>query len=122
MEILLTVVLVLVGLINLLPMVGAVSTKRLQSLYGVAIDDPNLAILMRHRAVLFGIVGGVLIASAFYVSLRPLGIAVGLTSMLSFVVIAWGVGSHNAQLRRVVIVDLVASAALGVAIFASVTE
>lgn len=122
MQTLIAVVLIVVGLINLLPIVGAVSTKRLQSLYGVAIADPNLAILMRHRAVLFGMVGGLLIASAFYVSLRPLGIGVGLASMLSFVVIAWSVGNHNAHLRRVVIVDLVASVALGVAIFASVSE
>ncbi len=122
MQVLSTTLIVLVGVINTLPLVGTVSTKRLQSLYGVAIEDSDLGILMRHRAVLLGIVGGLLIASAFIVSLRPLGIGVGLVSMLSFVLIAWSVGNHNTHLRRVVIVDLVASVALGVAIFASVSE
>lgn len=41
-----------------------------------------------------------------------MGLTVGLISMLSFVVVAWVVGDYNAQLRRVVIIDLVASAAL----------
>jgi hypothetical protein len=45
------------GVVNLLPAIGAFSAERLQSLYGVVIDDPNLGILMRHRAVLFAIVG-----------------------------------------------------------------
>ena len=74
--------------------------------------DANLLVLMRHRAVLLGIVGGLLVVSAFHAPLRPVGIAVGLTSMLSFVLIAWLVGGYNPELRRVVVVDLVASAAL----------
>jgi hypothetical protein len=44
-------------LINFLPVTGALSGKRIQALYGVAVEDSNSEILMRHRAVLFGIVG-----------------------------------------------------------------
>ena len=78
----------------------------------VPVDDPNLLILLRHRAVLFAIVGGLLVASAVHTPLRPTGYAVGLVSMLSFVLIAGLAGRPNAELRRVVVVDLVASAAL----------
>ena len=60
-----------VGLANLLPLVGVLSTVRLQMLYGVSIEDPNLAILMRHRAVLFGIVGTLLLSAAFSPAFRP---------------------------------------------------
>jgi len=112
MQALSTALILVVGLVNLLPVSGVVSASRLQSLYGVALDDANLLILMRHRAVLFGIVGGILVASAFHSPLRPVGLAVGLTSMLSFVLIAWLEGTCNAELRRVVVVDLVASVVL----------
>jgi len=102
----------LVGLANLLPGVGVVSAPRVQVLYGVALEDPNLVILMRHRAVLFGVVGGLLVASAFHAPLRLVGLIVGLTSMVSFILIAWLVGNYSAELRRVVRVDVLASLAL----------
>ena len=112
MKTLATVLICLVGGLNLLPVVGALGAGRLQSLYGVAFSDPNALILMQHRALLFGIVGGLLVASAFHAPLRPAGFAAGLFSMLSFVAVAWLVGGANAELRRVVLVDIVASVAL----------
>jgi len=112
MQTLATVLIVVVGLVNLLPVSGALSADRLEALYGLRLDEPNLLILMRHRAVLFGIVGGILIASALHVPLRPVGFAVGLVSMLSFVAVALLIGGYNAELRRVVVVDVVASVAL----------
>lgn len=107
-----TVLIVLTGLVNLLPVSGVLSSGRLQALYGVALQDPNVIILMRHRAVLFGIVGGLLLLSAFHSPLRPVGYAAGFISMLSFVLIAWLVGGYNPELKRVLVVDIVASAAL----------
>ena len=49
--------LILVGLIHLLPLSGVLGSERLASLYGLSFSEPNLAILMRHRAVLFGLLG-----------------------------------------------------------------
>ena len=112
LQIISTTLIVLTGLINLLPVSGVISATRLRILYGIAFEDRNLLILMRHRAILFGIVGGLLIASAFHLPLRQVGLAVGLVSMLSFVLIAWLVGGFNAELRRVLVADLIASAAL----------
>ena len=107
-----TALILLVGLVNLLPVGGVLSANRLQALYGVVLEDANLLILMRHRAILFGIVGGLLVASAFQPALRAAGYAAGLLSMLSFVVIAWLAESHGEELQRVVAIDLVASALL----------
>jgi hypothetical protein len=107
-----TTLILLAGLLNLLPVSGVLSSSRLRTLYGVALEDPNVVILMRHRAVLFGVVGGLLVVSAFHAPLRPAGYAAGFISMLSFVVIARLVGRYNPELRRVVVVDVVASAAL----------
>ena len=98
--------------INLAPVLGVASTERMSALYGVALEDPNLQILMRHRAVLFGVVGGLLLVAAFHPPSRATGYVVGFTSMVSFLVIAWAVGGYGAEIRRVMIVDWVGIAAL----------
>jgi hypothetical protein len=105
----------LVGLGNLLPVAGVLSAARLEALYGVAIGDPNLLVLMRHRAVLFAIVGVLLVAAAFRPAWRAASLAAGWASMLSFVTLAWLVGDVNAELRRVAAVDLALSAILACA-------
>ena len=110
----------IVGVVNLLPVIGVLSTTRLHGLYGVVVEEPNLAILMRHRAALLGIIGALLVASAFHAPLQPLAVTVGLVSMLSFVLIAHLVDGYNAELRRIVFIDLVASALLVGAGMASV--
>lgn len=107
-----TALICLASLINLGPVLGALSTTRLQALYGVAFEEPNLVILMRHRAILFGIVGALLLVAAFYPGLRPTAYAAGFVSMVSFVLIAWVVRGYNENLRRVILVDLVGIAAL----------
>ena len=107
-----TALILLAALINLLPVIGVVSASRLQGLYGIAFEDANLLILMQHRAILFGIVGGLLLVSAFHLPLRTVAVAVGLVSTLSFILIAWLVGGYNAEIRRVLVADVVASIAL----------
>lgn len=107
-----TVLVLVAALINLAPVLGAASAARMSALYGVPLDDPNLQILMRHRAVLFGLVGGLLLVAAFYPPLRATGYAVGFASMLSFLFIAFVVGDYNPQIRRVVLVDGVGIASL----------
>ena len=109
------VLLGLVGIIHLLPVTGILGASSLQRLYGVAITDPNLLILMQHRAVLFAIVGGLLIASVVKPDWRPLAIMVGLISVVSFLAIAWGVGGYNPLIARVVWIDVAALLALAVA-------
>jgi hypothetical protein len=100
------------GLVNLAPLSGLISTNRLQILYGIAFEDANLLILTRHRAILFGIVGSLLVVSVFRSSLRPVAITAGLVSMLSFTLIVWLSGGHNAELARLAAVDLAASVGL----------
>ncbi len=103
---------VVAAVINLAPVLGAASPERMSALYGVTLDDPNLQILMRHRAVLFGLVGGLLLVAAFRPSLRAAGYAVGFTSMVSFLVIAWLVGDYSSHIRQVMVVDVVGIGAL----------
>lgn len=107
--------LMIVAVIHLLPLSGVLGADRLQALYGLNFDEPNLAILMRHRAVLFGLLGVFLMYAAFKPSLQPLAFAAGFASLLSYLALAWSVGSYNAALQRVVVVDIVALVCLVVA-------
>lgn len=109
------ILLALVGLVHLLPVTGAFGAPHLERLYGVAITDPNLLVLMQHRAVLFAIVGGLLLAAVFRPEWRPLAIAVAGVSVGSFLLVAWSVGGYNALIARVVWIDVAALALLVIA-------
>ena len=100
--------LVIVGLIHLLPVGGVLGVERLATLYGVSIGDPSTEILMRHRAVLFAMLGAVMLAAAFIPAWQPLALLAGGASVLSFLVLAWLVPGYSVQVARVVVADAVA--------------
>jgi hypothetical protein len=105
---LISATLVAAGLIHLLPLSGVLGSERLTSLYGLSFSEPNLAILMRHRAVLFGLLGLFLIVAAFRPNLRTAAFIAGLISVVSFLWIAAIVGNYNEQIGRVVTADVIA--------------
>ena len=108
--------LVLAGLINIFPVVGVVSTDRLAALYGIDFEGPEIAILMRHRAVLFGLLGAFILFSVFRPAWQPTAITAALVSMLSFIVLAFLVGDYNQEIRKIVLADVIATVALLVAL------
>lgn len=112
MEKVVTGLLIVAGIIHVLPFPGVLGGKRLVALYGISMGEPNLEILMRHRAVLLGLIGLFLIYAAFMPSLQLLAIIAGVVSALSFVVIAWSVGGNSGAIRKVVIADIIAIVAL----------
>jgi len=118
MRALVSAMLLVVGVIHLLPLSGVLGGARLVALYGVPIDDPNLEILMRHRAVLFGLLGAFLIYAAFKPSIQGIAILAGLISVASFIILAWTVGGFNAQLGTVFKADLVALVCLAIGVIA----
>lgn len=99
---------IVVGIIHLLPLSGVLGSERLSMLYGIRFDDPNLAILMRHRAVLFGMLGVFLLYAAFQPAFQLAAFVAAFVSVLSFLYLAWSVGGYNAQIGRVFIADIVA--------------
>ena len=104
----LSALLVIVAVIHLLPLVGALGPERLRILYGLSFDEPNLLILMRHRAVLFGLLGAFLLAAAWQPALTTMALLAGFVSVLSFLGFALTAGDHNAWLGRVIVADAVA--------------
>ena len=49
-----TLCLIIVGLINLAPVLGVLSAQRLEQGYDILLPSNELIVLMRHRALLFG--------------------------------------------------------------------
>ena len=108
MQKLVAAMLIIVGIIHLLPLSGVLGAERLSSLYGLSFDEANIAILMRHRAVLFGLVGAFFIYAAFRPSLQPLAFVAGFVCVVSFLALAYSTGGYNAGVARVVAADWVA--------------
>jgi hypothetical protein len=105
---LISLMLVIAGVIHVLPLAGVAGSERLAALYGLDFSNPNLAILMRHRAVLFGLLGVFLIYAAFRPSQQPAAFVAGIVSAGAFLALAWATGDYNSLVAKVVAVDVVA--------------
>jgi hypothetical protein len=112
------IALLIAAIIHLLPAVGMLGVDRLSMLYQVNVQDPNLEILLRHRAVLFALLGGYLAIAAFRLDWQFSALTAGLLSVLSFLLIAQSVGNYNAAIARVWRIDGVVLAVLLVGIAA----
>ena len=112
MENLYRLILLITGLVHILPFSFLFFTEQLQKSYGVDISDANLQLLLRHRAIFFGLIGVGMILSAIKKSFYGWASAIGLISMLSFVWLFYQIGGINQQLRFVMLIDVFISAAL----------
>ena len=100
--------LALVALIHLAPLAGVLGVARMEAAYGIDIAGPDLAVLMRHRAVMFGLLGGFMLVGIFVRALQPWALGLALLSAGAFVLLAWATPGHNANLTKVALVDVAA--------------
>lgn len=110
--------LVIVAIIHLVPVIGVIGSDQLSTLYGIDLSEPNLAILMRHRAILFGLLGAFIMCAAFKPALQPAAFVAAFISIVSFMLLAGATGGYNSQVARIVVGDVVALVALLVAVVA----
>lgn len=101
-------VLVAVAVIHALPLLGVLGAARLSQLYGIKVEDPSLELLLRHRAVLFGLLAGFLAWSAAHPELHGVALVLGLVSVVSFLVLAQRASALTAGVVKVVRADWVA--------------
>ncbi|MEL7044559.1 MAG: phosphopantetheine adenylyltransferase [Pseudomonadota bacterium] len=106
----------LVGIVNALPVVGALGASQLASAYGIALPSDSLLLLLRHRAILFGIMGAFVLVSLARPEYRIAAFVMAGTSMLSFLVLAGHSGVVNESIRKIVTVDVIGLTALAVAV------
>ncbi|MDP3937765.1 MAG: phosphopantetheine adenylyltransferase [Deltaproteobacteria bacterium] len=107
-----TVLFVVAGLINLVPVVGVISAGHIERLYGIRSTDRNLLVLLRHRAVLLGLLGAFLMLAGFCASLQTVAGVAGLVSMASFVILAPPSAPLSDDIRKVTRADILALALL----------
>ncbi len=106
------------AIVQLLPMVGVLGPALLAKLYGVATVDPTHLLLLRHRAVLLGLVGLALCAAVGSAALRPAMVAFALVSKVSFIALYLATPGVTPEARRVAHVDMVSAACVALAALA----
>ena len=77
---------------------------------------------MRHRALLFGVLGGFILYSAFYPIYQNAAMLMAAISMLGYVVLVYSVGGYNQSLYKVLLVDFVGLAVLTVAVILKIVS
>ncbi len=119
MEIVTIVCLAGSALIHALPLVGALGPAQVAKMYDVKVEGPDLAVLLVHRAVLFGLLAAALVLAIFCEDARPYVIGGVLVSDVAFLAIAARNPGINASMRRVVRADVIS---IGLLIVAGVAE
>ena len=110
-----TALLLIVAVIHLVPISGFAGVAKLESLYGIPFKGSELEILMRHRAILFGILGAFFAYAAFKPALQPLAFLAAFATLAALFYLAFSVGGYNAAIQKIVIGDVVAAICLAAA-------
>jgi hypothetical protein len=118
MELFYRITLFVAGLLNLLPAILAFLPEKMSKSYGIELPNANYELLLRHRAVLFGIIGGLMLFSAITKKHYDISTIAGLVSMVSFIILYFLIGENiNAELKKVMLIDCVATALLVVGLY-----
>ena len=97
------------GVINFIPSFLAFIPSKISSSYGVEVSTANYELLLRHRAVMLGIIGGFMIYAAISKKQYSDAIVLGMISMVSFVIFyVMMKGEINPQLTKVMKMDVLA--------------
>ncbi|MBL0041921.1 MAG: phosphopantetheine adenylyltransferase [Xanthomonadales bacterium] len=99
-------VLLVAAIIHLAPISGLAGAEALQRLYGVDLTDPSTLMLMRHRAVLFALVGLPLVIGLFLPAWRVPALCGAVISLSAFLGLATTLPALNPALLRAVQIDI----------------
>lgn len=108
METIFRIVLFIVGAINLLPSLLAFQPGKFHESYGIDLPSESYELLLRHRAVLLGIIGGIMLYSSLTKKYYPVVFSVGIISMGSYILLYLLIGKGlSPELKKVLIVDII---------------
>ncbi|EAS46834.1 hypothetical protein GB2207_04377 [gamma proteobacterium HTCC2207] len=115
MNLTISILLITVGLINFLPVIGIISAEKLSAAYAVELIGNDIVILMRHRALLFGLIGGFMLYSVWKPSYQSVAMVMAAISMLGFLFFVAAADHYNASITKIAIIDLIGLAGLAIA-------
>lgn len=98
----------IVAVIHLLPIAPVFAPGTLVRLYGIAPDDTTLLLLMRHRALLLGLVGVLCFWAAGASSVRPAALLAATLNVAGFLGFYALYGMPAGALRTIALADLLA--------------
>jgi len=104
--------LLIAAVIHLLPLPGLLGAGTLEAGYGLPPLDASTELLLRHRALVFGLMAGLLLAALRWPAWRAPAIALVLASDIGFLVLALTGPPLGTALERVVAFDLASILAL----------
>ena len=102
-----SILLFIIGIINILPIIAFFDISRTESLYGIKINGESLEVLMRHRGVLLALLGTGLIYSVFKPEFRLPIIIAALTSKFVFIFLTYSTASVSPEVGKVALIDVV---------------
>jgi hypothetical protein len=110
MELIFRISLFIAAVINILPSILTFLPNKISKSYGIELPNVNYQLLLRHRAAMFGIIGGFMLSSAITKSYYELSTLLGLMSMVSFILLYFLIGKEiNAELKKVMQIDVIAT-------------
>ena len=110
------ILLFVVGVINFLPVIGVLSAAKISQAYSIELPSNDLIILMRHRALLFGVVGGFILYSVFVPSYQFAAMLMAAITMTGYLYFVWAVGGYNNSIFKVAMVDVLGIVCLALAV------
>lgn len=113
--------LLLVGVLNLTPAIVFFDLSRTESLYGIHIANDDAGIIVRHRAVLLGLLGAAMIFAAFKREFVVPAITAAFLGKLAFLYLIWTT-VNTIELDRVAIFDIAAIVVLLIALVLHLTS
>lgn len=100
--------LVTIGMLTASPSITAFNPISIMTLYGVAIENDAALLLVRHRQIMLGLLGAMLVCGAFFSSLRMLAITINVLSKSAFLALSLTASTLTPGLQRIVYFDVVA--------------
>lgn len=111
-----SILLVLVGLLNVTPAVVFFDPGRSVALYGVELRSDDLGIIVRHRAVLLGLLGAAMIFAAFRREIIAPVVIAALLGKAAFLYLVCTTAGHTAEIGSVAMFDVAAIVVLIIAL------
>ncbi len=116
LQIINTVLIFIIGIVNILPIMAFFDITKTESLYGVKISGESLEVLMRHRGVLLAILGAGLIFSVFKPEFRFPIILAALVSKFVFIFLTYTTSNVSSEVGKVALIDVISIVVLAVAL------